>query len=285
MRIACLLMAHKNPLQIERLLKKFEHDGFDFYIHLDKKVDIKNFNHLARLDRVHFIKNRVKVRWASYSFVHAILSSIDEIFATGISYQFISVMSGQDYPLKPVSQIYHTLKQNQDRNFICFEETDDWWKNVISRVTRYHLINFDFKGKYKIQSFINAIMPDRKFPLPYTLYGGPRAMCMTLNWDCARYVSQFVASHGKLRRFSFFTWGPDEFLIPTILMNSPFKDSIINDNFYYIDWSAGGSNPKTLTEDDFEKLMSSDKLMARKFDTEADTKILDLLDHHQFKFA
>ena len=82
-----------------------------------------------------------------------------------------------------------------------------------------------------------------------------------------------------------FHWGPDEFLIPTIVMNSPFRDSIINDNFYYIDWSRGGSNPKTLTAEDFDKLMSSDKLMARKFDTQTDAKILDLLDHHQLKLA
>jgi Core-2/I-Branching enzyme len=278
-------MAHKNPLQIERFLKRFDHEAFDFYIHLDRKVDILDFAHLQNLERVYFIKNRTKVRWASYSFVQAILTSFEEILNTGRSYQFISVMSGQDYPLKPVSEIYHTFTQNQEKNFICYEETDEWWKQVITRITRYHLINFDFKGKYKIQSFINAIMPDRKFPLPYTLYGGPRAMCMTLSSDCARYVTHFVATHGRLRRFSFFTWGPDEFLIPTIVMNSPFRDSIINDNFYYIDWSRGGSNPKTLTAEDFDKLMSSDKLMARKFDTQTDAKILDLLDHHQLKLA
>ena len=279
MRIAFLIMAHKDPLQIERLLKKFEHTAFHFYIHLDKKTRMKEFSHLDSLGQVHFISKRVKVRWASYSFVDALLNSFMEILDSGINYDYISVMSGQDYPIKPVSEIYSFLENNKGKNFICYEDPQGaWWKEAITRVTKYHFTNYDFKGRYRLQYLLNLIMPDRKFPLPYELYGGPRAMCMTLTTDCARYVLVFINSNRKLRQFTKFTWGPDEFLIPTLIMNSGFRSSVENNNFYYIDWSRGGSNPKTLTVEDFDVLAKSDKFLARKFDMGEDVRILDLLD-------
>ena len=103
-------------------------------------------------------------------------------------------------------------------------------------------------------------------------------MCMTLSTDCAAYVAEFIETNKKLKRFIRFTWGPDEFVIPTLVMNSKYSDTVINDNFYYIDWSNGGSNPKTLTVDDFERIISSGKMLARKFDIRQDRVILDLLD-------
>ncbi|HTS45013.1 MAG TPA: beta-1,6-N-acetylglucosaminyltransferase [Puia sp.] len=278
MRIACLIMAHKDPLQVERLIKKFEHEGFDFYIHLDKKSDKSEFKYLENLKRVYFIKNRIKVRWASFSFVKAIVTSMKEVLNSGRHYDFISLMSGQDYPIKPISAIYSFLKNNQEKNFICFEEQGEWWNHAIDRIKKYHFTNFDFKGRYRVQFMVNAILPRRKFPLPYMLYGGPRAMCMTLTPACARYVVNFIEENRRLRKFAYFTWGPDEFLIPTIIMNSQFKNSVINNNFYYIDWSKGGSNPKTLTVEDFELLAKTDKLLARKFDIAEDAAILDLID-------
>ena len=47
MRIACIIMAHKGPPQIERFLKKFSGLPFDFYIHVDKKIDKSSFEYLA----------------------------------------------------------------------------------------------------------------------------------------------------------------------------------------------------------------------------------------------
>ena len=279
MRIASLIMVHKDPPQIERLLKKLEHEGFHFYIHLDKKSDFREFAYLGNIPSVHFIRRRIRVSWAAYSFVQALLTSFEEILESGIPYDYISVMSGQDYPIKPLSEIHDFLEAHAGKNFICYEDPDgEWWKKSTTRFTQYHFTNYEFKGVYRLQYLVNSILPKRKFPLPYKLYGGPRAMCMTLTTGCVRYILGFFTTHRKLRRFAHFTWGPDEFLIPTIVMNSPFRDSVENNNFYYIDWSNGGSNPKTLTVDDFDVLVKSDKFWARKFDMGKDNRILDLLD-------
>ena len=75
-----------------------------------------------------------------------------------------------------------------------------------------------------------------------------------------------------------YTWGSDEFLIATIVMNSPFKDQVINNNLRCITWSDGIANPKVLTVSDLNLLKSSSKFYARKFDITIDTGILDEID-------
>jgi Core-2/I-Branching enzyme len=278
MRIACIIMAHKGPRQIERFIKKFSGLPFDFYIHIDKKIDQKPFEYITAFPQVFLVAKRVSIKWASYSYIVGLLNSFKEVLETGIPYDFISIMSGQDYPIKPVKDIFYTLEQNPGRNFISYDEGNDWWEHAISRVKKYHFTNFRFRGRYRIQFFLNALLPERKFPLPYKLYGGPKAMCMTLSSECASFVLRFIESDKRLRRFIRFTWGPDEFLIPTIIMNSIFRQTVINNNFYYIDWSKGGVNPKTLQTEDFDLLLASEKLLARKFDMELNPDILDLLD-------
>jgi hypothetical protein len=272
-------MAHKGPQQIERFIKKYKGLPFDFYLHIDKKIKLKPFEYLADLPQVYFITDRVHVRWASYSYIVAVLHSLKQVLGNQEQYDFISFMSGQDYPIKPVKDFYHIIEKNPGKNFICYDEGDEWWSHAISRISKYHFTNFGFRGRYRIQFFLNALLPVRKFPLPYKLYGGPRAMCMTLSSECALYVLEFIESNKKLRGFIRFTWGPDEFIIPTIIMNSKFKETVVNNNFYYIDWSKGGVNPKTLLTEDYPLLLSSDKMLARKFDMKEDAVILDMLDN------
>ena len=279
MKIAHLIMVHKNPSQVKRLIDTLAHEDFDFYIHLDKKADMDEYAHLATMPRVKFIEKRHWVRWASYRFTEAILQGVREILATDEQYDFINLLSGQDYPIKPVASIYNFFARHIGCSFLSFErEGSPWWSHAITRVEQYHTTYFNFKGQYKLQAIANNVLPKRKFPLPYTLYGGPYGSWWTMSNDCANYLIEFIDKNSKLRRFTQFTWGSDEFLISTILMNSPYKDRIVNDNYRYIDWSQGGANPKSLTVADANKLAHSHKLFARKFDINQDAEILDLID-------
>ena len=42
-KIAILILAHKNPHQLARLITCFNDCRYDIYIHIDKKVDISPF--------------------------------------------------------------------------------------------------------------------------------------------------------------------------------------------------------------------------------------------------
>ena len=279
MKVAHLIMVHKNPGQIERLIRTLQHEDFDFYLHLDKKANMNEYAYLAQLPHVQFIQKRFWVRWASYRFTEAILQGVREILATNTKYDFINLLSGQDYPIKPVASIHKFLAKHVGFSFLSFErEGSPWWDHAISRIQRYHTTYFDFKGQYKLQAILNTILPKRNFPLPYTLFGGPNGSWWTMGIDCAKYLIDFIDANTNLHRFSYFTWGSDEFLIATILMNSPLKNQVVNNNYRYIDWSEGEANPKILTINDASKLVDTQKLFARKFDTTHDNEVLDLID-------
>jgi len=281
MRIACIIMAHKEPRQLERFIRTFQHEGFDFYLHIDRKTDAASFRHLENLPGVYLIKKTISIHWASYNFFRAIVLSLQEAVSSGKKYDYVSVMSGQDYLLRPAKEWFDYLSENNGKNFICYEDDGEWWKHAISRIRKYHLTNWGFRGRYRLQNILNAVLPERKFPLPFRLYGGPRAMCMTITRPAAEYVIRFLKEDKQLRRFLRFTWGPDEFVFPTVLMNSAFRSSIVNENFYYIDWTKGGVNPKTFTSADYEALVASGKFLARKFDITLDSGILDRLDRQR----
>jgi hypothetical protein len=288
MRLAHLIIAHKEPAQVERLVKRLSHEAGDVFIHLDKKSDLAAFSYLADLERVRFIRNRQSIRWAGYSFTKAILTGMKEVLEAG-PYDFINLMSGQEYPIKPADTLVDFLQNNLGHTFMSYEANGSaWWQQNIDRVEQYHSTDFNFKGQYQLQSWANRVLPKRKFPFSYPLYGGNCAMYWTMSKACARYVVDFVDRHPALERFARFTWAPDEFLIPTILMNSPYRERVINNNLRYIDWSQGGPNPKFLTLKDWDKLKATDSFFARKFDIRQDSRILDQLDkiidgHYELK--
>ena len=277
--MAHLIMAYKDPSQIERLVKTMSHPDFDFYIHVDAKFDQQPFEYLQQIESVYFIRNRRKVRWAGYSFTQSVFNSLEEILNSGRKYDFISSMSGQDYPIKSISYFYNFFSERLGKNFLAVEKFGSkWWEQAEQRIAEYHMTDFDFKGRYRLQFFINRLMPKRNFPYGYTLYGSNRATWWTITSECAAYLVKFIKTHPRVRRFARYTWAPDEYLIPTLIMNSPFKDTVITENYRYFDWSKGGPNPKILTTSDFEALKNSDKMLARKFDIKIDTSILDMID-------
>jgi Core-2/I-Branching enzyme len=279
MRMAHIIMAYKDPPQIERLVKKMSHSGFDFYIHVDSKFDQAPFEYLLKIPRVFFIKRRAKIRWAGFSFTQTLINCIEEVLETGNQYDFINALSGQDYPVKPIEYLYEFFESRMGQSFLAIEKFGSpWWSEAEQRIVEYHMTDFDFKGRYKVQFLLNLILPKRKFPYGYTLYGSNRATWWTMHTGCAAFVVKFMKEHPKMAKFAKYTWAPDEYLIPTIIMNSSFKETVVPDNYRYVDWSRGGPNPKILTVEDFEALEKTEKLIARKFDFKVDTKILDMID-------
>jgi len=280
MKVAHLIMAYKNPKQLERLIKRLNHPEFDIFIHLDKKIDIREFRYLEGINRASFIQSRVFCNWGGFSFVKAIVVSMQEILLKSQSYDFINLMSAQDYPIKSVDEFHNYLLKYPNHSFLAYEEfgKSDWWRHAVSRFESYHFTDVNLKGRYLFQRVLNKLAPKRRFPLTCSLYGSSVSTWWTLSRDCAQYVVSFVSINKKLMNFMRYTWGADEFLFPTIILNSPFKELTVNNNLRHIEWEEGKSNPKVLKKGDLENLMKSDKFFARKFDISIDDAILNEID-------
>jgi len=100
----------------------------------------------------------------------------------------------------------------------------------------------------------------------------------TLTPVCAAYVIDYLNKNPAVKRFFKMTWGVDELVFQTVLLNSDLKSGIVNNHLRYIKFEKGGSSPKTLTMDDAQVLVDSNQFFARKFSTDVDSDILDYLD-------
>ena len=284
MRIANIIIFHKNSASVDRLIKAVSHPDVDSYLHLDKKVNIEPFLHLGKMPNTYFVENRITARWAGYSQVEAIINSLDEIIKSKKPYDFVNLLSGQDYPIKPVSHILDVLSANLGKSFMISETPpSEWWNVAETRFTKYHFSDYGFKGRYRLADLISAVLPERKFPLPFQLYGGPYAAYWILSMEAATFLHSILNKKDKIYWFLKHTWAPDEFIINTILMNSPFKDTIVSENYHYFSWKPGEVSPSILTVHDFATLQQSDKFFARKFDPGIDEKVLDLIDQQLLK--
>jgi len=275
-RFAILIVTYTSPKQTKRLIQSLNNGHFDFYIHLDKKVDIETHRELFNIPNVYFVTDRIDIKWAGYTTVKAALSGIRQIAASGIKYDFVNLITGQDYPIKSADYISNFLSQNIGKEFMLFKDFDTDWTEAQRRVNRYHFTDMTFKGKYAVERLINFVTPRRKFPLDMHLFG--KETFWTLSLDCAVYVANFIDTNPRLRKFLKFTWGSDEFIFQSIIMNSPFKENVVNNNYRYINWPVVGSRPNIFVTGDFDRIMESEGLFGRKFDINTDEKIFDLLD-------
>ena len=280
MKIAHLILCHANLDQLERLIGRLQHPDAWVYIHVDNKAPIEPFLRLQSLPNVVLVKNRVEVYWGGYSIVQATLNGFAEILSSGIGFNYINLMSGQDYPIKSTEYIHKFLAENPGKAFMHTLSVMHEWQEAIPRITKYHLVNFHFPGRYKVEKVINTIMPSRRFPGSLTPVG--RSQWLTITPAQAAYIINYLADNKQFTNFFKLSWAPDEMIFQTILYNSPYKDNIVNDNLRYIDWSQGGASPKLLTMSDADALTKSEKLFARKFNPATDSAILDHLDKISF---
>ncbi len=278
MKVANIIIAHKNPAQLLRLINQYDASQFHNFIHIDAKCDITLFEKIVKHPAVTLLEPRRDVVWAGFGTVAVTLDGFRAARRNAGQYFYINIMSGMDFPVRPTSEFFEYLKdryQNGPAEFFEIVELTDW-PGSFNRFERYHLTDWTIKGRYFTERIINSILPRRKF------YGGRfvpygRSAWFTASDRFADYTLKFIQENPGYVRFLKTCWNPDEFTFTTLIMNSPFRDNISN-YLRYIDWSEGKAHPKLLRTADADKLLNSGAFIARKFDESADTEILTRLE-------
>ncbi|WP_462254645.1 beta-1,6-N-acetylglucosaminyltransferase [Ferruginibacter sp.] len=275
MKVAHILLVHKNPAQVARLTQRLYHPDIDCWIHVDKKSDTDYFKQVLTGSNVFFIPDNIQVDWANYNTVQAMLLCLEHVLASEKKYSYFNFLSGQDYVLQPPVNFLNYLKAQNGLEFIGIQPYATSQQNI-QRIKKYHLHSYSFWGKSIFERVINKILPDRKFPYPFDIRKGPQWFAITR--EATMYVLQFVSNNPKFVNYFKKVHIADEFFFQTVLFNSSFKTTIKDEVFHYTDWSENKKNPKLLTITDRENLLQSASFFARKFDVDIDTKILDLID-------
>jgi hypothetical protein len=274
MRIAILIMAHKLPKQLNYLCDSISHPEIDIYIHIDKKVEQSIFKLKNGNRSVKYIKNRTSTHWGAFSLVETILNCYKEILEI-YKYDYICNISGQDLPIKKIERLVDYIKTNAGQEFIeCrpYTLTDQWWSENAKRILKYSFVNYNFRGKFKLEKLVNAFTGIRKMDQPIIFAGNSGWFC--LSNEAILYILSTYKNNIKLTRYFKFVWGADEIYFSTVLYNSRFKEKLIG-NFLFTEWPLHDkSHPKVFTMEDETQLLNSDKYFARKFDYTIDENII-----------
>lgn len=276
MRIANLILAHKNPNQLLKLINQYPIDLFRNWVHIDANTyDRKAFSKIASHPNVTLLRSR-KIVWAGYSLVKVTLDGLYEIQSQNENFTYINLMSGLDLPTQPAESFYNFLDKDfrsKKSEFFEIRGLDGW--NAKHRFERYHLSDWTIKGRYFIERIINSYISKRQFyngkMIPYG-----HSQWFTATSDFIKYALDFFRNNPDYLSFLKTMWGPDEFLFNSLIMNSPFRSNISEKkNLRYIDWSEGNASPKVLKMEDFEKVINSNCFIARKFDENVDKEIIE----------
>jgi hypothetical protein len=255
-----LILAHKNPRQLERLVNRLTDPDSKFVIHIDADCDKEKFLFFFK-DRVHdvfFLPNAIATKWGSFELVKATLLGLQFINDHIPNAERVTLLSGQDYPIKPVKQIISFFTQNQKKIYIEYFSIPckHWWKGGTKRFPLF-------------ESIIQMI----------EIYAGSQWWSMPM-----MVIKNILSGLSKYPDFTLYferVFIPDESFFQTLLLNSEedeIKNNLVNDSLRFILWYPPFWNPSTFVQKDLRKLSRSNKLFARKFDEEVDKSILDKID-------
>ena len=303
-----IILAHKNPLQLTKLIEKLNDENCFFYIHLDKNTEAIPFKKaLKHKKNVYFTTIREEGTWCDIGIVKGTLNSLQQIINDKRE-GYCILISGQDYPIKSNKQIDAFLDKNFGIDFIeSFEIPNTiWFEKGLNRINfhkfnlskkRGHFITcptpFD-KQFYKFQTIKNNIkliinckfyylykqLTVRKHPNYIRPYGG--SQWWALSMETVKKINLFVLENPDFLKYHQYSLLPDEMFFQTIVNHLKSENNIkIQDTLTFVDWNRKNAvSAPTFNNNDFELLIHQpeNKLFARKFDFEYDFDIIKKLD-------
>ncbi|MGN6638528.1 MAG: beta-1,6-N-acetylglucosaminyltransferase [Mucilaginibacter sp.] len=311
MEVNYIILAHKNPRQVRRLIEKLDGINCNFYLHVDKGADIAPFiEELSHLQKIHVLpdEKREATVWGDIGLIKATLNSLEQIVADGRN-GFCALLSGQDYPIKSNEAIASFLTNNPQTNFIStFSIPSSRWANDgMKRLTLYkfnisnrrkHSVvlpsvferNFytlkSFKcilrliraGKFQ---FLKKIFKKRRMPAYIAPFGGEH--WWTLPVETIGEILGFLKKHPDFYTYHKDTSLPEEIFFHSIVMHlaGHNPEMVIKPTLTYVNWERENVVlPVTFTGNDLDELKNQPEnmLFARKFDIGVDEGILDLID-------
>ena len=275
---AYLIIAHKADYVFKRLIELIDDPRNDIYIHMDVKNQNYNENDTCAL--VHYSQvyhtKRTNVTWGGYSQINSEMILLKA--ATKRKYQYYHLISGQDLPIKSQDYIHDFFNRNDGYEFIRYERREFSWSE---RVRYYYplqeRIGKGGKGKIVYQAvqkiyviLQKAVGTHRNADLKFQK--GTNWFSITDAF--ARYAVDNQEKIAKIYKDSFCC---DEVFMQTLAANSIYGNKFyggeIGENLRLIDWTRG--KPYIWRSSDIDEIRNSDKIFARKFDSNVDCNIID----------
>jgi len=286
MKHAYLILFHNQQDVTNRLISAIDDSRNDIYIHVDRKVLQQP---VFRVQRAHlyFVENRIDVRWGDVSVVEAELELMKAALQQRENYAYLHLISGVDMPLKSQDFIHSFFEQHKGKEFIGFSQYD-YRREVERKVQRYHLFAKAFRWEPTFSGFIKRSLRYVAIKFQELLNlkrNGHIEFKKGTQWVSITpsFASFLVDKEEDIKTIYRNTFCADEIYKQTLCWHSPFREKVYNPEaealgcMRMIGWEDG--QLRDWEEKDYERLIHSNFLFARKFNGDHIKVVNDILTH------
>lgn len=283
MRHAYLIIVHEDNYVLEKLIELIDDRRNDIFIHVDKKTknfSFEKYKKIVKNSNINFIP-RVKVQWGGYSLVKVELELMKCANSYG-DYSYFHLISGADLPLKTQDEIHKFFGQINGKEVIGFVNISKDEYN--DRIRYYYFEKLNDRNK-KILAYIKRgirrfiILIQKIFKIERNknieLAKGSQWFSITKN-----YLNYIISKEKQIEEIYKYSYCGDELFIQTLVIGTEYEEKLyipkkISDDraMRFIDWERG--RPYVFREADFEQLINSKMLFARKFSDKVDKRIVE----------
>jgi Core-2/I-Branching enzyme len=298
-RIAYVVLSHRNPDQVLRLVAALkEGPAAEVLVRHDERRSHLDEAELERLG-ARALHDGIEFEWGGWTQLQLLLSCL--ACAAELDPDWLLVLSGQDYPLRPIDEIEAGLAGSEhdamlgrawelDTDRLPGPPADEFF---LRYAYRHYLAP---AGTPRLPRAVRPLAYLREMPPPLRPRLGVRraslpfdngfrcyvsADWLTLNRRALGAVLTAARERRRLMRYYRRAAIPSESYFATVLLNDS-SLRVARDDRRFISFAAPLTpHPDTLTGADLDRLLASECYFARKFDVETDAEVLDALDERR----
>ncbi|XP_033317275.1 xylosyltransferase oxt [Bombus bifarius] len=290
-RIAYLLTVNgRASRQVKRLINILYHPSHLFYIHVDARQDYL-YREMLEVEKSCKINNIKVARgenlrhasiWGGASLLTTLLKSAQQMLAHHHHWDFLVNLSESDFPIKSNMQLTQFLSLNKGMNFV-----KSHGREVQRFITKQGLDKTFVECETRMWR-----IGDRKLPDGIQIDGG--SDWVALSREFVEYVAnpnpdKLVTDLLKVFKYTLL---PAESFFHTVLRNSKFCNTYIDNNLHVTNWKRKlgckcqykavvdwcGCSPNDFKLEDFSRIRNTidrNLFFARKFESIIDQRIID----------
>lgn len=315
MTIAFIIHTHTGLDQIARLIATLHRGLRSKTISISHNGSEDERRQLARLEGVTRVVPAVGGR-GQFGMIDCTLGELRRLEREGSSYEWLLVLSGQDYPVRPLATLEAELAASTYDGYFYHFNTNvpetlppslfsmpeyvidtryrfqHWQLRSDSPAVARAVVSLprrllDLTRNYRIHTQLGITFGRRAGRLPFSdtfqLHGGNA--WMTIRRTAARSLLRFVDDRPDITAFFRRVLAPEEAFLQTIMANDRSLKLSTRDLTYCDFSNAFLGHAQVLGEADLPKIAESGCYFARKFDMRRNPEVLDLLDRRIDKAA
>lgn len=275
MHVTFLMLAHEHPALCARVARHVLAAGDRLVVHLDAKAPATfRAEFEAALgtaaDGVSWAQ-REAVEWGGWSMVRATLNGLETIEREGLETDYVYLLSGADYPIRPLAQLHEFLADHRGQEFIEHQHADRaLWVQRGPQNARFryrHWFNWRrhphlFSWSLKTQRLLGL---ERDFPDGMTPHFG--SQWWVLSWETCRRVLELSRRPG-IEAFFRRTWVPDELFFQSAVASLVDAERVQDRHLTHYLFAEYGA-PVVFHDDHLDYLAAQPFFFARKLSPRA----------------